>query len=313
MRRLLTAMSVGMFGGLIALAVVAGVFTERAEAQAGGTSAVLSLGDSLAAGVGASDVETTSYPALVRERVQRITGLETELINLAVPGETTDSLIADGQLDAAVEVLQSRDDVRLVTIDIGGNDVFALLAICAGGFTEECQAGVGTTLQGVGANLAQIVGTLRAAAAPGTPIVIGTYANALRNPGCDFNALRGLGDAVLDGSTALGVATGLNDVIRGVAAATGVAVADAFFALREPDLFQPDCLHFNDAGYAAYAARFNAVLTLGPTGLPATGSGGIAPGSGGGFGGYGAAIAGGAGVLVVLLLTPVMRRADRRR
>ena len=190
----------------------------------------------------------------------------------------------------------------------------SLLEICAGGFSAECQTGVAETFQNVGANLAEIVLTLRAAAVPGTPIVVATVANALRNPGCQFNALSDLGDVVLDGSTALGVATGLNDVIRGVAAATGVAVADAYFALRDPDLFQPDCLHFNDAGYAAYAARFNAVFTLGPTGLPNTGSGGIAPESGsGGFGMPSAAIAGGVVVLFVLLLTPVMRRAGGRR
>ena len=261
--------------GLIGLIGVSALPVRSAEANGGGTTAVLALGDSLAAGVGASDPERTGYPALIRDRVAVLTGLEVELINLAAPGETTDSLIAAGQLEAAVAVLASRDDVGLVTINIGGNDAFGLVSVCAGGLTPECGEATVLTFEAVGANLAETILRLRAAAVPGTPIVVGTYANALRNSGCEFNAAAGLADVLLDGSTAAGVAVGLNDVIRGVALATGVAVADAFFALRDPDLFLADCLHYNDAGYAAYAARFNAVYRLGPTGLPSTGSGGL--------------------------------------
>ena len=53
-----------------------------------------------------------------------------------------------------------------------------------------------------------------------------TYFNALANPGCPANALAAQGDIVLQGGPPL--LTGLNPIIRELAAAYGAGVADVY-------------------------------------------------------------------------------------
>jgi lysophospholipase L1-like esterase len=78
----------------------------------------LALGDSVPVWVGPN-----SYPNLLLQKYQsNYPGLQ--LVNLAVSGETTSSMLQDGQYAEAVQFLHSeRRRVAFVTIDIGGNDV----------------------------------------------------------------------------------------------------------------------------------------------------------------------------------------------
>jgi lysophospholipase L1-like esterase len=147
--------------------------------------------------------------------------------------------------------------VRVVTLSVGGNDARTVIPLCVGGPTPGCVQGVGAMLSGVATNLSQILGALRAAAGPDTPIVVMTYYNALLSPACPLNPLAGLAWAVLEGDPALGLPVGVNDVIRAVAAANGARVAETPALIGPADL-AGDCIHLNDAGYAKAAGAFEA-------------------------------------------------------
>jgi lysophospholipase L1-like esterase len=231
----------------------------------------LALGDSVAFGVGASDRAVTAYVPLLydllREELScRGSGRpgcrKLALENLAVGGATTTSLLAT-QLPVAVDQLRARNqdrppnnDVKVVTIDIGGNDVFSVVPSCTAGPTPACIALVQASLQTFETNFTQILGDLRAAAGPDTVIIAMTYYNPL--PSCQLAALAGLAEVVLEGGPGV---EGLNDRIRRISAANGVAVADTYGKLAAADLVGgTDCLHPNDAGHRIIADVFAAAL-----------------------------------------------------
>ncbi len=251
----------------------------------------LALGDSLAVGIGASDPTSTGYvplfhsylgdavdpgrakPAPLSSVPDAFNRKFLRLANLGVGGEgappggeTTDSMIAGGQLDAALAELSARngnarpvDDVRVVTLDIGGNDMFAVVPDCMGGPTEECTDAIGTALATISANFDFILSELRAAAGPDTTVIVMTYYNPLVNAGCQLSPHASLGDALLEGDPALGLPGGLNDLIRTIAASHGAGVADVFGLLESADV-NPDCRHANDAGYEIIADEFMAAF-----------------------------------------------------
>src|SRR5688572_20055867 len=166
----------------------------------------LALGDSVSAGVGAP-AGLGYVPLLAGELADarncgqgQALGCRLELDNRSVGGATTVSLIS-GQLPGAVALLEEGnqnstpvDDVRLITITIGGNDVFTpVIAACAGGFSATCQATVAAQFAQVSTNYATILEQLREAAGPETTIAVMTYYNPLPNPGCRFTSLTSLG------------------------------------------------------------------------------------------------------------------------
>lgn len=232
----------------------------------------LALGDSVAAGVGASDPAVTGYVSvlydLLREEpscqlVRRPGCRSLALDNLAVGGATSTTLLV-GQLPAAVDELRAqngdsnpRNDVLVVTIDIGGNDVFSAVPSCTGGATPQCLALVQARLASFEANFSQTLSRLRAAAGPDTVIVAMTYYNPLGS--CFRAALAPLADVVLEGGPEL---EGLNDRIRRISAANGVLVAETYGLLGPGDLVGgTDCLHPNNAGHQKIAEAFAAALT----------------------------------------------------
>jgi lysophospholipase L1-like esterase len=233
----------------------------------------LALGDSLAAGVGASDPEVTAYVPrfyeLLRQQLAcqpsgRPSCRSLALRNLGVGGATSTTLIAT-QLPEAVAELQAHNgdrnphnDVKVVTIDIGGNDLFGVVSSsCAAGPTPECAALIQARLQSFAANFTRILDQLRAAAGPATVIIAMTYYNPL--PSCRLASLAPLADAVLEGGP--GVTVGLNDLIRSIAASHGVLVAETYGQLGPDNLVGgTDCLHPNDGGYQLITEAFAAVL-----------------------------------------------------
>jgi lysophospholipase L1-like esterase len=184
------------------------------------------------------------------------------LDNLAVGGATSTTLLT-GQLPAAEDELRAhngdrnpRNDVLVVTIDIGGNDVFSVVPSCTAGPTPACLALVQARLQAFETNFTQILGDLRGAAGPDTAIIAMTYYNPL--PSCQLSALAGLAEVVLEGGPGV---EGLNDRIRRISAANGVAVADTYGKLAAKDLVGgADCLHPNDSGHRIIADVFAAAL-----------------------------------------------------
>lgn len=200
--------------------------------------AYISIGDSIAAGSGASDPAKTSFAAIVAGR------LDLELTNLAIAGATTSDVI-DQQLAPG----RGTADVRLITVSAGGNDLAALIpnATCTQDpLPDTCP--LEDALAGVEERLLRIVRDLRAAH-PDAAIVLLAYPNFFSNTGHDFEA------------PAARVLPRFAETVRAVAAASGprVAVADAsrLFDGRGDELthvldevFDP---HPNDAGHEALA------------------------------------------------------------
>ena len=210
----------------------------------------LALGDSLAVGDGASDPATTAYVPLFHQFL--LDDDDMALLNLGDIGDTSTTLITHSHLTAAVTELET-GDVEVVTVNIGGNDVFALLPVCLFGFTPPCTAAVTSTFATFSANLDFILAELRAAAGDDTPIIVMTYYNPL--PGCFLAPFAPLADIVLEGGGPL--PAGLNDLIRSIAASHDAKVAETFGKLGAGDLVGGfDCLHANDDGYEIIAEAF---------------------------------------------------------
>jgi lysophospholipase L1-like esterase len=105
------------------------------SSRAASEDVYLALGDSIAVGYASSLPAKRGYPALLRDLMesQRLGSDEpgaVQLINLAEPGETAESFIDDGQLEAALETIEQLQDdersLRTVTLTLGGNDALAL-------------------------------------------------------------------------------------------------------------------------------------------------------------------------------------------
>ena len=117
-------------GGLLSLMVLTLTSASvhgQTPAPNGKTALYLALGDSIAAGIGASDPTRRGYPAVVLDYLKRQLGQPVVARVLAVPNETTASLLSDGQLDAARQELAAAaaagQTPRLITLTVGANDL----------------------------------------------------------------------------------------------------------------------------------------------------------------------------------------------
>ncbi len=191
-----------------------------------------------------------------------------ELRNLAVGGATTSSLIAN-QLPEAVALIEQRNrdelptnNVAVVTVTIGGNDIFGPIAgACLSGITEECRSTITANFQPFLFNLAQILATLRGVAGADTAVVVTAYDNPIPTCALAGLGLGPLGADVLEGGAEVPV--GLNDLTRLVAEAYGVDVAQTFGALEPGDWVGGfDCLHPNGTGHEKVKDAFLDALDL---------------------------------------------------
>lgn len=228
----------------------------------------LAVGDSVAFGAGTPKETKLGYNAILARWAHAVDCREgkpaacpgLELVNLSVPGATSTSLIAN-QLQPALAVIADRNgdtdpgnDVILITVTIGGNDIAnPVFANCPG---PNCASVVGTIFTTYSQNLALILGSLRSAA-PDAQIVIMTYYNPLGS--CFRAPLAPLADLLLEGG--VGLPVGFNDIIRQTAAAFEVDIAETYGLLESDDLVGgDDCLHPDISGYHKIADVFLDVI-----------------------------------------------------
>jgi lysophospholipase L1-like esterase len=196
------------------------------KSAAAGSGYYLALGDSLAAGFQLGvDHRTKGYAGPVRAAVEGRHGA-TALVNLGCSGETTSSMLVGGscsyakgsQLAQAEQFLRDHAaDTRLVTVDIGGNDV----ARCGfEGLKPECTKPALATLSG---NLPKITSRLRAVA-PDVQIVLLNYYDP-------FLVLDLVGSSGL-GQTSVSELAKLNAAIDASAKASDAQVADVAAAFQ---------------------------------------------------------------------------------
>jgi lysophospholipase L1-like esterase len=218
----------------------------------------LSLGDSLAAGVqpiGDADWQfrTNDGYADQLDSIARLRLPNLRTVKLGYPGESTVTMIEGGltayahgsQLDEAVAFLRGhRGSVAFVTIDIGFNDLdrYALEALPAG-------------MASIGRNLPGILGTLRDAAGPDTPIVGMTIYDGFLPAWLEIYGAAGLRLADVEGAFAT---TDFETEVElaGVGRVpVNVARACEWTWGATPPPVGPD-LHANAGGYGAIAEAF---------------------------------------------------------
>lgn len=265
MRRSITLMAV-------CLTMLIGAVPAGADAPEGPVH--IAMGDSQAFGFGTPRPDKLGYVPVLNRWLRAVDCRDgsvaacphLELVDLTVPGAETGDLIAD-QMPDALQLIGERNgdadpdnDVLYITITIGGNDLnHAFGDNCLPGGVAEpgCIPAITAAFTQAQANLAEILGTLRAVAGPDTRIVISTYDNSFR--ACDLAAFAPFADLVLEGGP--GFPFGFNDVIRLTAAATQSEVADTYGLQALDDwVGGEDCTHPDISGYHKIALVFLDVL-----------------------------------------------------
>jgi lysophospholipase L1-like esterase len=246
---------------LVLLTAIAWLASIGGSASAS-TRSYVALGDSLAAGVGASDPASTGYVPRLFAELQRPGRLRvSSLVNLARSGDSSAGIL-NSQLPAARSLLAApHSAVRLVTIDIGANDLLSnpiCLADPAGpacGFAGHYQALLSGLQTAAGDHHRRVL------------IAAMAYANPWSGTGLPQEPVV---DRALVGSdgridcAGTGTAIGLDDVIACLDAAAGVRTVDLFDPMRGQGaqlshILQGD-VHFNDAGHQLAADLFAQVL-----------------------------------------------------
>ena len=214
----------------------------------------VALGDSYAYGLGASAPGQNGYvPLLFRRLSAPGPGRVGQLRNVAVPGATSSSILG-AQLDVAVRAIDDpATDTRVVTLQIGGNDIVNLPSCFADpvacGFAER---------------YAMLLRRLRTALAadPGREtLAMVTYPNPWSGTGLAFEPVAA--DALVGADGHIHCAggpknVGLNDVLSCVGARFGAVTADLYpralgRGLELTHIAVGD-IHLNDAGHALAAA-----------------------------------------------------------
>lgn len=212
----------------------------------------LALGDSIAAGVGASPAAERGYAALLADHLDARFGGPVRRVNLAVPGETTGSMLTGDQLARAVRAIvaarRTGVEIGAVTLTIGANDLLR-----AGSTWVERDAGLAT----IRANLATILGDLNRAltspgAAPAASLVVTGYYDPTESPR-EIDGSDGWWLALLDATLA--------EQARAVGA-RWVDVAAAFGERTRELTWYPRDFHPTDEGHAVIAEAIWDVLSL---------------------------------------------------
>jgi len=222
---------------------------------------LLVLGDSIAAGIGASHVSCGCMAVLARTLRARHPGLA--LVNLAIPGESSASMLAGGgQLDRAEEVIGEAalrgGRVGPLVLCIGGNDIM-----------EAKLLGDDEALRQFGRNLGAILGRLDAG--------LRATGSTLAEVGCVQTVYNPFEPDVVEGGSngaeAHSMAPrragrgGFNRIIRGAAAAHGVRLVEVSGLFRgrcgELTWVRSGDIHPTDGGHALIADAYLEVCGTG--------------------------------------------------
>lgn len=245
---------------LLAALVFLALLAPAAPAAAKEAPAYVAIGDSLAFGVGASDPGTNGYVAITHgalHKSERYRQRGLDLVNLGVPGATSsDLLLPDGQLERAVAEIKERqedtssadDNVEIITVNIGGNDVQALVTsdspCVADPQSVECQDRFQEMLDTLEDDLTQVLRRLREAAPKADIVTLDLYS--------PLSGRGGPAEQVAD----LAVRE-INAVTEGVVSdpelRTKLASVYPLFRGRASQLVAADNLHPNDDGHALMA------------------------------------------------------------
>jgi lysophospholipase L1-like esterase len=242
----------------------------------GGKKLYLALGDSLSAGSGASDPSRTSFVALITQAL----GNGYEVLDLAVPGHTSDDLI-NKQLGRAVSEIQARqtdgipgNETAAITLEIGGNDLLNLYTSLVVPGTcpsvpealqkQACVDGLSNALNHYRTNLEQILDALKTAD-PNVPIFLETLYNPFSGGASNLDQI---GALALEGQAGTVFPDGLNDVIRQVGQEKGVTAVDwySIFVGKSNQYISQDLIHPNDTGYQLMAQAI--LYAMAQAGLP---------------------------------------------
>ena len=280
--------------GSPAAALLFSVILLMGTAYAGASEqpAYLALGDSLAFGVGAANPVAEGYVGLTHFQLEssvayRQSGLE--LLNVSEPGATSaDVLEPDGQLQKALEHITNRandgiagNEVKLISIDIGANDLLQLAepdAPCIkDSGSQACRASISEMLSGLQTNLGITLRRLRDAA-PGARIFVIDLFNPYSGSGDERELIANFAVQQVNGVTNVTASDPDLDV-------TLVPVFELFQG-RGSQWISSDHIHPNDAGHRVMAEALLAAIAERTVevpddhaGVPA-GSPGPAPGDG---------------------------------
>ena len=234
----------------------------------------IALGDSLSEGIGASAPGSTGFVPLVYDSLPG----GYELRNLGHSGDTSQQLLDHGHLDDAIAEIVADDgrDVRLLTLEIGGNDLlrlygsFVITGICPDAATllakPECIDALTTALTNFEPNfLAALDAILDSvdAAEPSLEVVVLTLYNPFSGR---LPVQSEISQLSLEGMDDSPFPEGLNTIIRRLVADRNVTLVDLYplFQGRANELIANDLIHPNDAGYAVMAEAVIAALASSP-------------------------------------------------
>jgi lysophospholipase L1-like esterase len=235
------------------------------EGHIGTAPLYLALGDSLSAGVGATGFsDENAFVGLVHDEL----GPEFALLNLGIAGHDSHELIEEGPLDRAVAEIEQRNqdddadnDVEVVTLEIGGNDLLDLLFdlvlpgrcpnVAEGLQKPECVEALRETLDAYEPNLNLILGRLREAD-PELSIFLMTLYNPFSGAS---PVLDELGELTLEGDPNTPFPEGLHDIIRRQAEENDVQLVEVYplFEGKAREYIAGDTIHPNDTGYRVMA------------------------------------------------------------
>jgi lysophospholipase L1-like esterase len=235
------------------------------EGHIGTAPLYLALGDSLSAGVGATGFSAEkAFVGLVHDEL----GPEFALLNLGIAGHDSHELIEEGPLDRAVGEIEQRNrdddpdnDVEVVTLEIGGNDLLDLFfdlvlpgrcpSVAEGLQTPECVEALRGTLDAYEPNLDLILDRLREAD-PELNIFLMTLYNPFSGA---LPVLDELGELTLEGDPETPFPDGLQDIIRRQAEENDVHLVEVYplFEGKAREYIAADTIHPNDTGYRVMA------------------------------------------------------------
>ena len=195
-------------------------------------------------------------------------GPEFALLNLGIAGHDSHELIEKGPLDRAIAEIGGRNDdddpdndVEVVTLEIGGNDLLDLFfdlvlpgrcpSVAEGLQTPECVEALRETLDTYESNLGQISIACRSADPE-----LDLFLMTLYNPFSGASPLLDeLGELSLEGAPDTPFPEGLQDIIRRQAEENDVRLIEVYplFEGKAREYIAGDTIHPNDTGYRVMA------------------------------------------------------------